>query len=517
MKPQLCPAQAEARDSLAYAATFANVMVVWGRTGCGKSSVLRDLRDNLGGAMLTTADFVAAMAAEPNPMRLEETFYKMVSAAVHAHGTVFFDDIESINGVTGECNHWYQRKGFFDSPLAAVCDLAISLNKRLIFACGGSIPDPVSERAYPFGIGKFTVDDYRSLLGSYLGPQRMEHLDVAKIHRFAPKLNGYQIRNSCLWLERDTPVDTNGFIEYLRSQSLGSNVELSEVQEVDLRDLKGIDDLIEALEANIIVPLEDTVLAEELDIKPKRGVLLAGPPGTGKTTVGRALAHRLRSKFFLIDGTFISGTQDFYQKVHYVFEAAKNNAPSIIFIDDSDVIFESGEEMGLYRYLLTMLDGLESESAGRVCVMLTAMDVGNLPPALVRSGRVELWLETRLPDAEARRAILMGQIAKLPQVIGALDVEALVASSEDLTGADLKRVVEDGKLLYAYDRSRKMPIVEPTAYFLAAIETVRENKARYAAAEAQAKSKRSDRPPWFDVMSGAMFSHAMAGVGDDDD
>src|SRR6185295_9430975 len=119
--------------------------------------------------------------------------------------------------------------------------------------------------------------------------------------------------------------------------------------------------------------LENDELATELNLRPKRGVLLVGPPGTGKTTIGRALAHRLKSKFFLIDGTYISGTNQFYNRVHQVFEEAKHNAPSIIFLDDSDVIFESGEELGLYRYLLTMLDGLESESAGQVCVMMTAM------------------------------------------------------------------------------------------------------------------------------------------------
>ena len=64
-----------------------------------------------------------------------------------------------------------------------------------------------------------------------------------------------------------------------------------------------------------------------------------GPPGTGKTTIGRALAHRLKGKFFLIDGTIIAGTQDFYEKIHKVFRAAEENAPSIIFIDDADVIF----------------------------------------------------------------------------------------------------------------------------------------------------------------------------------
>ena len=184
-----------------------------------------------------------------------------------------------------------------------------------------------------------------------------------------------------------------------------------------------MDDVIAGLEANIVLPLENDELATELSLKPKRGVLLAGPPGTGKTTIGRALAHRLKSKFFLIDGTFISGTDHFYGRVHHVFEEAKRNAPSIIFIDDSDVIFESGEELGLYRYLLTMLDGLESETAGRVCVMMTAMDVSNLPPALVRSGRVELWLQTRLPDSEARANLMRKHLAGLPP-IGVVDLRA---------------------------------------------------------------------------------------------
>src|SRR5204863_6171444 len=198
-------------------------------------------------------------------------------------------------------------------------------------------------------------------------------------------------------------------------------------QTVDLKDLKGVDDVLRDLEINIVLPLENDELAGRFRLRSKRGVLLYGPPGTGKTTVGRALAHRLKGKFFLIDGTFIAGTNEFYHKINQVFESAKDNAPSVIFIDDADAIFEDGEERGLYRYLLTMIDGLESESAGRVCVMMTAMDVARLPPALVRSGRVELWLEMKLPGAQARAHIFSALLAGLPEELRAADAPRLVA------------------------------------------------------------------------------------------
>jgi SpoVK/Ycf46/Vps4 family AAA+-type ATPase len=209
-----------------------------------------------------------------------------------------------------------------------------------------------------------------------------------------------------------------------------------------------------------------------------RGVLLAGPPGSGKTTIGRALAHRLKSKFFLIDGTVVAGSDFFYRKVTQVFEDAKRNAPSVVFIDDADVIFEGKDEPGFYRYLLTMLDGLESARAERVCVMMTAMDVNSLPAAMVRSGRIELWLETKLPDEAARAAILREKLAKLPAVIGGADIPTLANASRGMTGADLKAVVEDAKLLYAQDVVLNTPSRPAEQYYLEAMATVRANGRR---------------------------------------
>ena len=136
--------------------------------------------------------------------------------------------------------------------------------------------------------------------------------------------------------------------------------------------------------------------------------------------------------------------------------------------------------------------------------MMTAMDVGNLPPALIRSGRVELWLEMTLPDDPARGAILGQLVSALPAALRGPDLDRITAATEGFTGADLKRVVEDGKALYAYDRATKQPLEPITDYFVAAVEKVRANKKLYAAAEARARANRPPRPPWFDVFSGAL-------------
>ncbi len=503
----LCPAQKHALDGLLEALPIGNVLVLYGETGMGKTTVLREFHRRAGGVFLTIKDFVDAMQHR-HPLALEECFEQLLLKELQANDIVILDDFQLIECVAGGCSGAYPRRGFLDAPLTSLAAYVVESEKKLVLGHDGSPSTPIYQRTFFSGIGEFKVEDYAALCRAYLD-SAVELLDFKKIHRFAPKLNAHQLRATCLWLRGHSEWEqqaTEAFIEFLRSKHLVSNVDLGEVQPVDLRDLKGVDDVLERLEASIVLPLENDALATELELKPKRGVLLVGPPGTGKTTVGRALAHRLRSKFFLLDGTMISGTGDFYNRVHRLFEAAKQNAPSILFIDDTDAIFESGEELGLYRYLLTMLDGLESESAGRICVMMTAMDVGNLPPALVRSGRIELWLEMSLPNEEARDAILREHLKRLPASVGQVDVPPLVVATDGFTGADLKRLVEDGKGLFAYDKARGLPLRPPTDYFLAAVEAVRSNREKYAAADARARQQRPTRPSFFDAALSRAFA-----------
>jgi transitional endoplasmic reticulum ATPase len=507
---KLCPAQQRTLDGLSTGLKVGLILRLWGGVGRGKTTVLKELHQQVGGAFLNMKDFVEA-SSKSHPLALEETLYQLIFYALKEHSVVIVDDVHLLDLFSGGC-HFYPRTGLFNSIMMGLCTYALESKRKLIFGTKSGLAEAAEERSYSFGIDRFKVEDYAALVNTFRGEETQ--LDFEKIFRFAPKLNAHQLKAACQWLAEHKEFTTDRFIEYLRSQRLASNVDLGEVQAVDLKDLKGVDDVLRSLEINIVLPLQNDELANRFKLRSKRGVLLYGPPGTGKTTVGRALAHRLKGKFFLIDGTFIAGTQNFYNRISQVFEAAKDNAPSVIFIDDADAIFEDGEERGLYRYLLTMIDGLESESAGRVCVMMTAMNVAHLPPALVRSGRVELWLEMKLPDDHARADILSSHIANLPEELRGIDAPQLIAATEGFTGADLKRMVEDGKAIYAYDKSRGAEIRPTTEYFLRAIDAVKENKQHYATAEAQALMH--PKMPMGGFLHSFVTSEVLKGGGDDE-
>jgi len=472
----LSPAQRRAFETLLAGIAGSGVVHLKASEGSGRTTVLQKAQAAAGGILLGMRQFMCTLAGGP-PFALEEAFLQMIEQALSTSDLVLVDDLHLITQVTQNCE--YPRAYLLDAALIAITEEASRLGKKLVFASDADPPGPLARRAFSCEIGTFEPEDYRSLCEG-ADAQTQSRLDYDQIHRFAPALTAHQLRNAFGWLSRDENLDTATFIEYLRSHYMISNVAIEEVQRVRLSDLKGVDEVIRELETKIALPFENDALRRELGLKPKRGVLLAGPPGTGKTTIGRALAHRLKSKFFLIDGTMIAGTHGFYGRVARIFEDAKRNAPAIVFIDDADVIFEDEDNRGFYRYLLTILDGLESASTERVCVMMTAMHPGNLPAAMLRSGRVELWLETSLPDAEARSAILSERLANLPAPFREADVERVSSASHGLTGADLRNVVDDAKLLFASDRIHAKQPAEVEEYFLRAIETVRANRRKYS-------------------------------------
>jgi len=241
----------------------------------------------------------------------------------------------------------------------------------------------------------------------------------------------------------------------------GSAVAAEEVEAVDLATYPGMDHIKNELERQILFPLEQPEMAAKLGLAPKRGVLLHGEPGTGKTTVGRWLARRLKGKFFRVGEMMVQAD------IIKVFAAAQAAAPSVVFIDDADIIIGGWRPLDghrgsdIFRFLLGQMDGLTSRGSkqnGDVIVMLTGQNVIWMADMLLRSGRIELWLKTKLPDARKRREILVKYIMEDSGALELLgkegsppDVSDAVQTCDGFCGADLRRVVNDAKVLAAWD------------------------------------------------------------------
>ncbi len=434
--------------------------------GCGRTTILKMLAHELSAKMLRLADLVEKMEGF-HPLQLEEAFAGVLLDAIKANDVVIIDDFHEVQLVFDHC---YQpaRPKVFGLALDGVVHFMEQHDKRLILGLRDYVTQPFHKQCLLANVPLFTPEDF-SFLFQVMGGGKFSHIDFEQIHRSTPRLTARQMVKACQFANPAALQDTERFLDFLVAFALASNVDRDEVEEVSLESLHGVEEVIRQLEIDVITPFERQDLVKKLGIRPKRGVLLYGPPGTGKTTIGRALAHRLRSKFFLLDGTIISGTGHFYQAIIHLFQKAKENAPSIIFIDDCDVLFENDNETGLYRYLLTMLDGLESKGNSQVTVIFTAMNIGSLPPALIRSGRVELWLEMKLPDMAARQAILRTYLADGVLALSDQEFDKIAVQSEGFTGADLRRLAADARNLLGYDMAQEQPPQPALEYCMKAI------------------------------------------------
>jgi len=203
------------------------------------------------------------------------------------------------------------------------------------------------------------------------------------------------------------------------------------------------------------LPLRHPELWRRLGINPPRGVLLTGPPGSGKTAMARAVAAETGAYFFVINGPEVISKRagESETNLRRAFEDAAANAEdyngAIIFIDEIDSIAPKREKAGgevekrIVSQLLTLMDGLKPTS--KVIVIAATNRPGVIEPALRRPGRFDRELDMGIPDEKGRLEIL--QIKTRDMRLGQdVDLELLARNSHGYVGADLQQLCMEAAL-----------------------------------------------------------------------
>ncbi|MBR7164125.1 MAG: ATP-dependent zinc metalloprotease FtsH [Clostridia bacterium] len=232
---------------------------------------------------------------------------------------------------------------------------------------------------------------------------------------------------------------------------------------VTFRDVAGADEEKAELE-EIVEFLRDSSKFIELGARIPKGVLLVGPPGTGKTLLAKAIAGEAKVPFFSISGS------DFVEmfvgvgasRVRDLFERAKKNAPSIIFIDEIDAVGRHrGAGLGgghdereqTLNQLLVEMDGFGVNEGIIIIAATNRPDI--LDPALLRPGRFDRQVVVNYPDVKGREAVLKVHCRAKP-LAEDVDLSVIAKTTAGFTGADLENLMNEAALLAAKRGKKKI-------------------------------------------------------------
>jgi transitional endoplasmic reticulum ATPase len=220
---------------------------------------------------------------------------------------------------------------------------------------------------------------------------------------------------------------------------------------ITYEDIGGLQSEIQRVREMVELPMKHPQIFKKLGIEPPQGVLLHGPPGTGKTLLAKAVANETSASFFSIAGPEIISKYygESEQQLREIFEDAKEESPSIIFIDELDSIAPKREdvtgevERRVVAQLLTMMDGLETR--GQVIVIAATNRVDSVDPALRRPGRFDREIEIGVPDEAGRKEILQIHTRGMP-LSDDVDLDVLADETHGFVGADIESLTKEAAM-----------------------------------------------------------------------
>ena len=250
-----------------------------------------------------------------------------------------------------------------------------------------------------------------------------------------------------------TKTVPKGVVKMDRSTALTISTETSVDRKVRVtyEEVGGLRDKVKAMREIVELPLKHPELFVRLGIEPHSGILLYGPPGCGKTLLAKVIASESEANMYPINGPEIMNKYygETEAKLRDIFKEAKDNSPSIIFIDEIDAIAPKREEAygdvekRVVAQLLALMDGLNDR--GNVIVLGATNRPDSVDPALRRPGRFDREFEISVPNEDGRLEILEIHTRGMP-INDDIDLKDLSSELHGYTGADIKSLCREAAL-----------------------------------------------------------------------
>lgn len=299
------------------------------------------------------------------------------------------------------------------------------------------------------------------------------HLDEAQLktlfaqNNLKLKLPGQSLRGQ--WVNIVSTLVIAGLVVFLVGYQYnlgrGKHSRLRQRPNVSFRDVAGIEEAKSEVQ-EVVDFLREPRKYQRLGGSLPKGVLLIGPPGTGKTMLAKAIACEARANFFSAHGSDF--TEMFVgvgaKRVRQLFRLAAQNRPAIIFIDEIDCVGRHrkldthGEHQQTINALLAAMDGFESSQG--VVVIAATNRPEDLDEALLRPGRFDRKVHVPYPDMKGRRAILQAHAEGKPIREPAQALEVIAQTTPGMSGADLANLINEAAILCAQQNAPEITLAD---------------------------------------------------------
>ncbi|KAK1145717.1 hypothetical protein N8T08_003955 [Aspergillus melleus] len=331
-------------------------------------------------------------------------------------------------------------------------------------------------RGSPMGVGNLEelIDDDHAIVSSATGPEY-----YVSIMSFVDK---DLLEPGASILLHHKSVSVVGVLTE-ESDPLVSVMKLDKAPTESYADIGGLEQQIQEVRESVELPLLHPELYEEMGIKPPKGVILYGAPGTGKTLLAKAVANQTSATFLRIVGSELIQKYlgDGPRLVRQIFQVAAEHAPSIVFIDEIDAIgtkryeSQSGGEREIQRTMLELLNQLDGfDDRGDVKVIMATNKIETLDPALIRPGRIDRKILFENPDRKLPWACSSHTtVLTRPRKHEEEDLyAAYLEDKDDLSGADIRAICTEAGLMALRERRMRVQMDD----FRAARERIMKTK-----------------------------------------